>query len=170
MRTLAALAAFALAAAPLSAQVSVRGLANVGYDAGYGAASAGVGAEVGWAPAGAPVAIALRPSADLVFVGSHEYADPLLGGSPRSRYTANVTRASLEAVARWAAAPGPAIPYLKAGVTAEYEQVLIGDVDSGRWQEDAVAGGGALLGRFYAEATLGFGDASRSRVALGVRF
>jgi len=174
MRLLVLLAA--LVSLPASAQVEVRALVNAGYDAGYRAASVGLGMEIGWRPAGSPVALALRPTADVVFVGSQASADPLIGlgdepmGWPGgSRYEGNVVRVGAEAVARLATLAQVA-PYLKAGIVGEYEDLMIGDVRTAYFEPGAVAGAGVGLGRTYVEGTLGFGDASRSRIAVGLRF
>lgn len=171
LRSLAALALLTLSSAPLAAQVHVRGLANVGYDAGYAAPSVGLGAEMEWAPADAPLALALRPSADLVLARSLSFATPLAPDPYGPDQTdSDVTRFGAEVVVRWTTAPGPAVPYLKAGLAHEYERIRSGDLVLGYGRTDAVAGAGASFGRVYADGTLGFGDASRSRVALGVRF
>ena len=166
--------AAALVSLPALAQVEVRVLPNVGYDAGFRAASLGLGLEVGWRPSGSPVAVALRPSGDVVFVDADRLGDPLTdpfrpGWGSAARYEGNVVRVGAEAVARLATVPGVA-PYLKAGVVGEYEDLMIGDVRTSTFEPGVVAGAGVGLGRTYLEGTLGFGDASRSRVALGLRF
>ena len=170
MRTLARLVLL-VTAVPLAAQVHVRSLANAGYDAGYAAPSVGLGAEVEWARPESPLSVALRPSVDVVFAESIPFVSLDATRPARSDASdSDVTRLGAEVLVRWTAAPGPAVPYLKAGVVNEYERIRSGDLVFSYWQAGAVAGAGGAVGPLYLEGTIGFGDASRHRLALGVRF
>ena len=182
MRTLLAATAL-LVAGPVSAQIESRALPNVGYDVGYDGPSVGLGVEAVWAPAGSPVSLALRPSADVVFVRPLRYGSPLQalpaagqGTSADDGRSADVFRVGVEAVVRWEQAPLPAVPYLKVGLVSERESYsesvsYTGSPGAfGSWESGPVAGGGVAFGPTYAELTHGFGDASRNRLAAGVRF
>lgn len=170
MRTLATVVLAALTAAPVLAQVEVHALPNLGYDAGYGAPSVGLGLEADWAPTGSPIAVALRPSADYVFADKIPYAVPYgadTGDVLGREYS--VLRLGAEALVHWRTAPLPVVPYAKVGLARETERVRRPDAAFDYTTLDGVAGLGLVWGRLYVEGTHGFGDASRNRVALGVR-
>ena len=119
---------------------------------------------------GSAVTAALRPSADYVIGPTLFYASPRSVGIatlPVSERSA-VYRVGLEAVV---ALPRPRLsPYAKAGVVGEYEWLTnSGTVRVDELTGGAVAGVGVAAGWAYVEGTFGFGDASRRRVALGVR-
>lgn len=159
----------AATAAPLAAQVHVRGLANAGYDIGYGAPSLGAAAEAVWAPSGAPIQLALRPSADVVLTEAVPVAVTYGSDSPYVGYEGNVVRLGAEVVGRWSRSAWPVVPYLKAGVAFESVSARSGDVISPQEKADAVAGAGVSWRRLYVEGTHGFRDVSRNRLAVGVR-
>ena len=169
MRALAVLSLLILAP-PAVAQLDSAVLPNTGYDIGYGAATLGLGAEVGWTAPDSPVTIALRPSLDYVFVDRIPYAVPYQGGAGDvlgREY--GVVRFGAEAVVHWRTAPGPVVPYVKVGLAREVEQIRTDDVQFDYAATDGVAGLGASWGRLYLEGTHGVGDASRNRLAIGVR-
>ena len=168
MRPLLALAL--VAAVPAAAQVQVRVLPNAGYDAGYDGATVGLGVEVGWAPVGAPVRFALRPSADVVLDHDLVLAQPYAAGGAGAVVGENgVVRLGGEAVGLWERAPLPFTPYAKAGAVAELERATSGDIQVDRWEVGLVVGLGLAARRVFVEGTHGFGDASRGRVAVGLR-
>lgn len=169
-----AVALLAISAAPAFAQLTGSILPNAGYDLGYSAPTVGLGLEVGWNPPSAPVTVHMRASGDVVFVESLPFGDPFFGPTivvvqPEPIQDESVIRLGLEAVGRWEHAPLPVTPYAKAGLVLEDERARWADMTLSYRQPGATVGLGLEVGRVYLEGTHGFGDASRRRLAIGVR-
>ncbi|MGB3543404.1 hypothetical protein [Rubrivirga sp.] len=160
------LLAFVLTAATAASQVHVR--PNAGYDIAYGAPSAGIGLEAGWS-VGPAASLGLRVSGDAVFVDDLPFAVAFYSDATSEGVgDASVYRLGLEVVGYWDR-PGRLRPYAKAGLVTELERIARPDLEVQSAWTDAVAGLGLEVGRVYLEGTHGFGDASRRRVAVGVR-
>ena len=144
------LALLALAAvAPARAQVSF--VPMVGYDFDYEAAQIGLGFELGITPGILPAAISLRPSVEYVFAGEG----------------VDVIRGNADLIGRFSVVGVPFAPYAKAGVAAEFGSPDSGDSNT---EFGLNLGVGAEVTRFLVEGTLGIGNISSGRIAVGYRF
>lgn len=155
-----------LLAVPAFGQAEVSALPNAGYDFGYGGPTVGVGLETGIRIPVLPISLALRSSGDVVLVDELPFNRSNLLAEAEGG-DAYVLRLGAEVIGRWERRL--LAPYAKVGFVRELETV---SSPRGRFQfvdVDAVAGLGLEVGRIYVEGTHGFGDASRRRLAVGVR-
>ena len=76
-------------------------------------------------------------------------------------------RIGAEVVAGWERLP--AAPYVKAGVVGELQRARTPDTQVDGWERGLSAGVGVAVRRAFAEATLGVGEVSPSRVTVGLR-
>lgn len=143
------LAAAALAfAAPSRAQVSLIPMA--GYDIDNKALQVGLAAELGVTPRILPFAASVRPSAEYVFVGDG----------------VSLIRANGDLIGRFGVIGVPFRPYGKAGVGVEFAS----GGGSSNTEIGLNLGAGAEFSRLLAEVTLGIGDISSARIAVGYKF
>jgi hypothetical protein len=147
MRLLLLAALVVAVAAPARAQLGFIPMA--GYDIDYEAPMVGLGFEIGLTPGILPFAAAIRPSAEYVFVDN-----------------VDLFRVNGDLIGRFGAPGVPFAPYGKAGVGVEFSSSDGGS----HTYVGANLGAGLEYNRFLVEGTLGIGDISSGRVAVGYRF
>ena len=152
------LSAFAISIAPV-AQAQFSFFPYIGYDLGYNDALdgplIGLGLEVPVTPSLLPVAAKVRASAETTLIGEDNVS---------------VIRFNGDAVVRLAAPALPVSPYAKAGVIVERITNSNPDPSVSNTEIGAGLGAGVILGKLFAEGTLGLGDVSDFRFAVGFRF
>ncbi len=129
----------------------------VGYDLGQNGGDGpliGLGVEVPVTPSLLPVAVKARASAETTFIGDNF----------------SLIRFNGDAVVRIAAPTLPVSPYAKAGVIVERVTNSTPDPSVSNTEIGAGLGIGAILGKLFGEFTLGLGDVSDGRFAVGYRF
>lgn len=154
---LSALAAVALAA-PASAQVSF--VPMVGYDIDYEAAMIGLGFEFALPQNAVPLTVAVRPSVEYLFLGD---------GSDLG-IDQSVFRVNGDLIGRFGQSGRALSPYAKAGLALEVASFDTGTVSDTNTEVGLNLGAGAEYNRFLGEVTLGIGDISSTRIAVGYRF
>ena len=172
---LAALAGAALAGS-LPAQAQVRVAPSVGYDADVAAPSVRLGAEVPLAPSRGALALAVRPSAEVVFSTSDAVAYLECGvglmssfETPRTTDT-RFLRLGADLVGRYRLPATAVAPYATAGLVLErtlFDGLLGSESDTNL---GAALGLGVEAYRLFAEATVGTAAVSTARFSVGVRF
>ena len=146
MRLSLLILALVAVAAPARAQF----IPMVGYDFDYEAAQVGVGYELGVTPGFLPASVGIRPSVEYVFVGNN----------------VDVVRGNLDLIARFHAPTLPVAPYGKAGVAVEY----VSAANTSNTEVGLNLGAGVEINQFLVEGTLGIGNISSGRIAVGYRF
>ncbi len=127
---------------------------DLGRDGGGDGPLVGLGVEVPVTPSLLPVAVKGRVSAETTFIGDN----------------LSLIRFNGDAVVRIAAPTVPVTPYAKAGVIVERVTNSTPDPSVTNTEVGAGLGAGAILGNLFAEFTLGLGDVSSGRFAVGYRF
>ena len=115
----------------------------------------GLGVEVPVTPSLLPVAAKVRASAETTFISEDNFS---------------VVRFNGDAIVRLAAPTLPVSPYAKAGVIVERITNSNPDPSVSNTEIGAGLGAGVILGKLFAEGTLGLGDVSDFRFAVGFRF
>ena len=102
-----------------------------------------------------PVAAKVRASAETTFISEDNFS---------------VVRFNGDAIVRLAAPTLPVSPYAKAGVIVERITNSNPDPSVSNTEIGAGLGAGVVFGKLFAEGTLGLGDVSDFRFAVGFRF
>jgi len=152
------LSVFAISIAP-TAQAQFSFFPYVGYDLGYNDGGdgplLGLGVEVPVTPSLLPVAAKIRASAETTFISEDNFS---------------VVRFNGDAIVRLAAPTLPVSPYAKVGVIVERITNSNPNPSVSMTEIGAGLGAGAVFGKLFAEGTLGLGDVSDFRFAVGFRF
>lgn len=142
-------------AAPARAQFGFTPMVGYDFDSAYEAPFVGLGFEIGLTPGFLPFAASFRPSVEYVFLDDDNV---------------DLIRTNGDLIGRFSAPGSPVSPYGKLGVGVEFVSVDTGngtDVETG---VGANLGAGVEFDRFLVEGTLGVGEISSGRIALGYRF
>ena len=153
MRRILLAAAGFLFVAPAQAQIGFAPL--VGYDFDYEAPTVGLAFELPLTPGILPLQASIRPSAEYIFVDSDG---------------ASAFRVAGDLIGRFRAPGVPFAPYGKAGVVVERISVDVGSESDSNTEIGLGIGAGAAFDRFFVEGTIGIGDISNSRIAVGYQF
>lgn len=149
---------------PASAQLGFSPM--VGYDIDYEAFFVGFGFELPVTPGILPVSVAIRPSAEYLFIGD----EIVLGDS----VSTDAYRINADIIGRFRAPTLPVSPYVKAGVGVEIAStkgtILGVPFDENNTEFGLNLGAGVGLGNLFVEGTAGIGNISNFRVTAGYRF
>ncbi|MCH8031317.1 MAG: hypothetical protein IIB09_05825 [Bacteroidetes bacterium] len=158
-RYIACAFALLLLAIPAQAQLGFSFFPYVGYDLGSDGGGdgplLGLGVEVPVTPSLLPVAAKIRASAETTFISEDNFS---------------VVRFNGDAIVRLAAPTLPVSPYAKVGVIVERITNSNPAPSVSMTEIGAGLGAGAVFGKLFAEGTLGLGDVSDFRFAVGFRF
>jgi len=128
---------------------------DLGSDGGGDGPLLGLGVEVPVTPSLLPVAAKVRASAETTFISEDNFS---------------VIRFNGDAIVRIAAPALPVSPYAKVGVIVERVTNSNPDPSISNTEIGAGLGAGVILGKLFAEGTLGLGDVSDFRFSVGFRF